>query len=137
MNRLEQEERERRITPGNRAFGVFCVISARIGMERAPKIVASVMLLAALLPWPYGYYVLLRWVVCGVCAWSAYSAAQSQKVSWAWALGIIAVMFNPIFPIYLNRAVWTLIDIVAAAVLLCSIQHARPGETINELKLRS
>lgn len=89
------------------------------------KVVAAATLFAALLPWPYGYFVLLRWVVCGVCGWTAYSAAQSQKVGWAWALGLIAVMFNPIFPVYLTRAAWTLIDIVAGVVLLYSIHHAR------------
>jgi len=44
-----------------------------------PAGVASIMLFLALAPWPYGYYQLLRFVVCGVSAYMAFMAYTWQK----------------------------------------------------------
>jgi hypothetical protein len=52
-----------------------------------PQALVSVMLLVALNPEnPYGYYVLLRWVVCGVFAFLALKAFEEEKTEWVWAL---------------------------------------------------
>ncbi len=64
---------------------------------------------------------LLRFVVCGVSAYGAYFPVELKKVGWAWILGIIAVLFNPIIPIYLNREIWVIIDVGVAVLLLVSI----------------
>ena len=69
----------------------------------------------------YDYYVLLRWVVCGVGALGASRAAGFGKNGWAWALGIVALFFNPIIPVHLTRQTWGFIDVAAALLLLVSI----------------
>jgi hypothetical protein len=56
-------------------------------------LVAMVLLLWALDRHAYGYYKILRWVVCSAGAYSTFVAMSSEKTSWAWALGIIAVVF--------------------------------------------
>jgi len=89
------------------------------------RYVASVMLFLALIPWPYGYYQILRWVVCGVCAWSAFHAVNVEKQGWAWTLGITAVLFNPITPIHLPREFWILIDIGVGITLIISLKYVR------------
>ncbi|MEM7820363.1 MAG: hypothetical protein QW761_02050 [Candidatus Aenigmatarchaeota archaeon] len=81
------------------------------------RLIASGLLLWALARHAYGYYQILRWVVCGAGAYSAYTAMESKKTSWAWALGITAVLFNPIIPIHLNRDSWAIIDIAAAILI--------------------
>lgn len=83
------------------------------------------MLFLALARWPYGYYQILRWVVCGASAWSVYLAIQTDKNGWAWTLGTIAVLFNPILPIYLTRDIWSFLDIVTGITLLASLQHVK------------
>lgn len=88
-------------------------------MDKAARITASVMLFLALLHWPYSYYQLLRWVVCGVCAWSAFLAYETKRTGWTWNLGGVAVLFNPIAPIYIARSLWSVIDIAVGIALLC------------------
>ena len=77
-------------------------------------LVAGIFLLGALGSWPYAYYQLLRWVVCGVGAYSAYMAYESGRTGWAWLFGIVAILFNPIIPFYMQRETWQVLDIAAA-----------------------
>lgn len=79
------------------------------------------MLLAALWRQPYGYYVLLRWVVCGVAAYSAFKSLELEKSGWVWVFGFIAILFNPIIPIHLTREVWAPVDIAGALIFIISI----------------
>jgi Family of unknown function (DUF6804) len=72
------------------------------------------MLFLALAPWPYGYYQLLRFVVCGVSAYVAFMAYTGQKIWAAWLFAFIAVLFNPMTPIHLSRELWQAIDLICA-----------------------
>ena len=83
-----------------------------------PCIVASVALLGALGDWPYGYYQLLRFVVCGVSVYVAYMAYSWQRLWATWLFGIIAVLFNPIIPIHLSKELWQPIDLACAVLFL-------------------
>jgi hypothetical protein len=85
------------------------------------RIVAAVLLFVALGGHPYGYYKLLRFVVCGVNVYGVYSAAKMKKNGWAWAFGVIAILFNPVIPVYLRRGTWQFIDMGVAVVLLISV----------------
>ena len=78
------------------------------------------MLLIALLPLPYGFYTVLRIVVCIVACYLAYfEYGRASKVSgWSVFLIVLAIVFNPLIPIYLTREIWALIDIGAAIALI-------------------
>ncbi len=78
------------------------------------------MLLAAVGPWPYSFYTLLRWVVCGTVLVLAYEEfkVRGEASAWVVALGGIGVLFNPLFPVSLTREIWAPIDVGAAIVLL-------------------
>jgi hypothetical protein len=89
------------------------------------RLVGMVLLLWALDKHPYGYYTLLRWLVCGVSAYSTLVAINLKKIPWAWILGITAVIFNPIIPIHLSRETWATIDITAAGILGASTFFVR------------
>jgi len=78
------------------------------------RLVALVLLIWALGRHPYGYCKILRWVVCGAGAYSTVVAMASERTSWAWALGITVLVFNPKIPIHLDRDTWAVIDIAAA-----------------------
>lgn len=85
------------------------------------KILASVLLLWALSDNPYGYYQFLRWAIVIIAGYTAYVAYNKQKTGWAWVFGIMAVLFNPIFPFYLSKDTWQLIDVVSAIIFIISI----------------
>jgi hypothetical protein len=83
-----------------------------------PCIVTAMVLFGALGRWPYGYYQLLRFIVCGVSLYVAYMAYIWKK-QWATCLfGIIAVLFNPLIPIHLSRELWQPIDLFCAVLFL-------------------
>lgn len=75
---------------------------------------AILILLGALAPWPYGYYQLLRFVVCPVGGYVAFLAYKWQKFWATWLFGIIAVLFNPFISIHLSRELWQPVDLVCA-----------------------
>jgi hypothetical protein len=64
------------------------------------------------------FYTLLRWVCCAAFAYSAIAAFQMKRVEWTWIFGILAVLFNPLAPVYLQRATWQIIDWAAIGVLV-------------------
>jgi hypothetical protein len=88
--------------------------------SRRPLIVpggaTAVMLLLALGPWPYAYYTLLRWVTCATAAIFAFSGYASGKMWALWTFGFVALLFNPIVPIYLSRETWQPIDLATAVL---------------------
>lgn len=69
--------------------------------------------------WPIGYYSALRWVVCltsVTLAWVRFKDKGAGGLTLA--LVAFAILFNPIAPIYLKRAVWFPIDIAGALFFL-------------------
>jgi hypothetical protein len=77
-----------------------------------------VLLVGCLLPMPYGYFQLVRITVTLVSVYIAYSSIQSlMNLFW---LGI-AILFNPVFKIYLSRTTWVFIDVIAAIVIAITL----------------
>jgi hypothetical protein len=74
------------------------------------------MLLSAVASLPYGYYQFLRWVVCGTGIFTAVSAYRWGKAWATWLFASIAVLFNPIVPIYLTKEIWKPIDLACALI---------------------
>lgn len=71
---------------------------------------------------PYGYFTLMRFVVCAVGIYLAYKIYKDNKGSlWVWAFGFVAVLFNPIFLVYLKREQWEVIDLIAGIFFVVSI----------------
>ncbi len=94
-----------------------------------PQTVASVMLLWALNPEnPYGYYILLRWVCCGVFAYLVFQAVDQEKQAWVCVLGITALIYNPIFRVHLNRELWSIINVVTIVIGVLSIFALKEGK---------
>lgn len=92
------------------------------------RLIASILLLIALSKQPYSFYTILRICVFVTGAFGAYLSHQSKSDNWLWIFGAIALIFNPIFPIYLEREIWAVIDIVTAIVLIISIKFI-PSKT--------
>lgn len=91
-----------------------------------PSAVASALLLIALAPIrEYGYFILLRWAVCAAAIWFCIAAYGVNRKG---LLGIgipIAILFNPLVPIYLHRSTWAPIDAIVAVILFGSSWFVR------------
>jgi len=92
----------------------------------------------------YSYYEILRTVVFLFAGWLALITTLHQDGYFAnpnskypIIFGIIAVLFNPIFPIHLSREIWAPIDIIAGIFFLIyfverKISHKTNKEIANE-----
>jgi hypothetical protein len=76
----------------------------------ALSLVPAAMLFAALLHLPYGYYTLLRLVVCVCAGIVAYQAWPKQPL-WTAIFGVVALLFNPLILVRMSREEWAPIDI--------------------------
>lgn len=90
------------------------------------RLIASAMLFVALTDLPYGYYTLLRIAVTVAAVWSAWAFCARVRTGWAVAFGVVALVFNPIIPVYLDRETWTVIDVGAGALFLVSLAAHSP-----------
>lgn len=79
---------------------------------------AALLLLIAVGRLPYAYYEFLRWAITVASVWLTVIATQNDKNAWALALIPTAILFNPIVPVYLTKAIWTPLNLLAAVVLL-------------------
>ena len=86
-----------------------------------PSLIAAAMLLLALADLPYGYYQLLRFVVCGAGAYVAYTAYTWQKMWAVWLFAFVVVLFNPFIPIHLSKELWQPIDFVCAILFVVMV----------------
>ena len=82
-------------------------------------LLCSILLFVALAPLPYGYYTLLRIVVTIGAVMGIVLEKDKGNSLWLIAFGIIAVLFNPLIPVFLNdKSIWMPIDFVAGVVFL-------------------
>ena len=84
------------------------------------RYIAAVMLLIAIGGIPYAYYTLLRWVICISSIIMIAIAVDEKKIGWQIIFGLMALLFNPLLPIHLNRDLWFYIDCIGASIFFIS-----------------
>lgn len=113
-------EKDDRITDLLRSDSLILGIKMK-NISKKPAIVVSILLLLTFFPWAYGYYTILRWVVSLVAIYYALGFYSKIKVfDWKiWTLVVVAVLFNPIAPIFLHsKMVWGIIDVLIAGFFI-------------------
>jgi len=76
-------------------------------------LICSVLLILALANLPIGYYTLLRIVVTIGAILVLVNEYKGEFTFWIIIFGIIAILFNPLLPIYFNnKEIWMPIDII-------------------------
>jgi len=81
--------------------------------------VASTLAVAiGLLPLSYGYFVLLRFVLCLTAGYGFVRALNSNSEPWKWVYGSVAILYNPVLPVHLReKTLWIGVNLVTLAVL--------------------
>lgn len=85
------------------------------------NLIASILLLCALLPLPYGFYTFLRLFITlagGVNAYNIYQDSSNNFLFWLFVN--ISILYNPIIPVHLDRGTWMMINIITAVVFLAN-----------------
>lgn len=78
------------------------------------SIIGSTILFIALLDMPGGYYDFLRIAICLISTYQFIIAIQAWEKGYDPRLAfrfLGMILFNPIYPFYLNRSSWRIIDI--------------------------
>jgi len=90
-------------------------------------IISGILLLLAIPSgwWPYGYYILLRWVTSISALIVANGFYNSKLMGWTLVFGSTALLFNPFFPIHLNKSSWVAIDLITATLFFLSAYSIR------------
>lgn len=81
-------------------------------------VMMAILLLLCLLPMPYGYYTLIRFVAMIIFGYSAYTYYKEQKDGLMVTMIALAILFQPLLSISLGRTMWNIIDIAIAIFLL-------------------
>ena len=92
----------------------------RSSLHPAVWLVPAALLFLALLPFPYGFYVLLRLVVCsaaGLLTYNEYSLRGTVS-GWTIVLASVMLLFNPIVPVHLTREIWAPINIATGLLIV-------------------
>jgi len=91
-------------------------------------VIAAVMLVfAAVEKQPDSFYALLRWVCCAVFAYSAVTSFQMKRLLWLCIFGVLAVLFNPISPLGLDRNSWIVADWFSIGAMVIAAVIYRKG----------
>jgi len=72
---------------------------------------------------PYSFYIFLRWVICLsalLLGLGGNYRTINRHMVYVWIF--IAILFNPIVPIYLSKQLWIAIDVVVAILFFISTQ---------------
>jgi hypothetical protein len=85
-----------------------------------PALIAAAMLFITLGHLPYGYYTLLRFVICGSAA-VAFVGYSGGKIWAAWLFGFVAVLFNPLVKIHFHKDAWQVLDFICAILFIISL----------------
>ena len=76
---------------------------------------------------PYGYYVVLRWILCPACAFLAVHAHDARKTGWVWLFGVTAAIYNPVFRVHLDRQIWLFVNIATIVMFAVSFIASTRG----------
>lgn len=94
-------------------------------MPTAVIYVTASMLFLGAAPLPYGYYMLLRLIACGVFAFAAFIAFDRKSKALPWTYGFMALVFNPIIKIHLPKEMWAFVDVAAGVLLLATAKAVK------------
>ena len=84
------------------------------------------MLLLAMADWPYSYYMVLRFVVCGFAAYFAFAAHKLGDNRWAKptmaANVVLALLYNPFLQVHFgDKDLWTVVNLATVAAFTATV----------------
>lgn len=88
------------------------------------QIITAIALLLCLAPMPYGYYIFIRFGAMVAFAVMAYFYWQKGEKPISVAFGALALLFQPFCKVALGRAMWNIVDVAIAILLIVLIIKA-------------
>jgi hypothetical protein len=98
---------------------------------------AAIAALIGLMPMPYAGYMLVKIGVVFGCLFAISKVSEIKLFdvnAKIWLVGL-AVLYNPILPIYLTRSIWIVLDIITAAILIYLAKKLANNNDSNEFSI--
>lgn len=82
-------------------------------------IVSILLLIAALINLPYGFYTFLRFVVFIFCIYCVYHLREiyKNKINFFILPILVAILYNPIIRVHLDKESWTVINLITIVLI--------------------
>ena len=93
------------------------------------KSIPVALLLIALINLPYGYYILLRWIISPIFIYLAIFNHKSKEEAWTWIFAVMGGLYNPILSVHLGRDVWRVANIITIGLIIYSFYRKKKDET--------
>ncbi len=87
-------------------------------------LIIFLLIIAALFSLPYGYYILLKFLVCFTAIRQLY-ITQHNSIDTNLILVTIALLYNPIIKIPLGRTIWIIVNILTAIYFVYYLKNQR------------
>lgn len=111
------------------------ILKIKLMMHIVPSTISILMLVLCVEDWPYIYYKALRFVIffsgigVAIIAVSGANKAmmEEKKISFYMRctftviFGLVALLFNPLWPVHLSRDIWVPIDLVTAGIFFIGL----------------
>ena len=72
---------------------------------------------------PYGYYEFIRFIALIGFVYLSYKSYEEGSKGLCFIYAALAILFQPLFKIYLGRAVWNIIDVIAGIFFISTILY--------------
>lgn len=104
--------------------------ASEMNINVVKRIVAG-LLLIAIAELPYGYYTFLRLIVFIVSIICVFEYFEKRNI-FVIIFSIVAILFNPLIPVHLDKETWMPIDIITSVIFVISI-FSKTKEEIHKL----
>lgn len=81
-------------------------------------LIMAIILLICLLDMPYGYYQLVRFVAMVIFGINAFNYHKRGDTLLMITMAVLALLFQPLFPITFGRIIWNMVDVFVAIFIL-------------------
>ena len=85
------------------------------------KLTLAILFFLCLANMPYGYYEFIRFIALVAFAFLSYKNYQEGNKSFAFIYAALAILFQPLFKIYLGRTLWNTVDVAVGIFLIATI----------------
>ena len=78
----------------------------------------ALLIIAPLISFPYGFYIFLRIIVTATATYIIFDTYKNFKGinETVIIFSLVAILYNPIIPVYLTREIWLPINFVTAGI---------------------
>lgn len=107
---------------------MMAVSSKQKEFPMAPFWVVLTFFVVGLADLPYGFYMITRLVTCLVAVWLLWQlhSAGSRATPLTWLLAAVAILYNPIAPIYLySKLIWIVANCITLGIFWSAIQYGQ------------